>query len=69
MDDKKIIFSGIQPTGCITLGNYIGALKNWVELQHDYHCLFSVVDMPADGILHMVIQAQLFQSCAAHESV
>ena len=45
MDDKKIIFSGIQPTGCITLGNYIGALKNWVELQHDYHCLFSVVDM------------------------
>ena len=45
MDDKKIIFSGIQPTGCITLGNYVGALKNWVELQHDYHCLFSVVDL------------------------
>lgn len=45
MDDKKIIFSGIQPTGCITLGNYIGALKNWVDLQHDYHCLFSVVDL------------------------
>ena len=45
MDDKKIIFSGIQPTGCITLGNYVGALKNWVDLQHDYHCLFSVVDM------------------------
>jgi len=45
MDDKKIIFSGIQPTGCITLGNYVGALKNWVDLQKDYHCLFSVVDM------------------------
>ena len=45
MDDKKIIFSGIQPTGCITLGNYIGALKNWVDLQKDYHCLFSVVDL------------------------
>ena len=45
MDDKKIIFSGIQPTGCITLGNYVGALKNWVDLQHDYHCLFSVVDL------------------------
>lgn len=45
MDDKKIIFSGIQPTGCITLGNYIGALKNWVDLQRDYHCLFSVVDL------------------------
>ncbi len=45
MDNKKIIFSGIQPTGCITLGNYVGALKNWVDLQRDYHCLFSVVDM------------------------
>ncbi len=45
MDDKKIIFSGIQPTGCVTLGNYLGALKNWVELQYDYNCCFSVVDM------------------------
>jgi len=45
MDNKKIIFSGIQPTGCVTLGNYLGALKNWVELQHDYNCCFSVVDM------------------------
>lgn len=44
-EKKKIIFSGIQPTGCITLGNYIGALKNWVDLQNDYNCLFSVVDL------------------------
>ena len=47
MDDKKIIFSGIQPSGVITLGNYLGALKNWVNLQHDYHCMFSIVDMHA----------------------
>ncbi len=47
MDDKKIIFSGIQPSGVITLGNYLGALKNWVDLQHDYHCMFSIVDMHA----------------------
>lgn len=45
MDDKKTIFSGIQPTGCITLGNYVGALKNWVKLQDDYNCIFSVVDL------------------------
>lgn len=45
MDEKKTIFSGIQPTGCITLGNYIGALKNWVSLQRDYNCIFSVVDL------------------------
>lgn len=47
MDDKKIIFSGIQPSGVITLGNYLGALKNWVNLQYDYHCMFSIVDMHA----------------------
>lgn len=45
MEDRKRIFSGIQPTGCITLGNYVGALKNWVDLQCDYDCLFSVVDL------------------------
>lgn len=47
MDNKKIIFSGIQPSGVITLGNYLGALKNWVDLQYDYHCCYSIVDMHA----------------------
>lgn len=42
---KPIIFSGIQPTGVFTLGNYMGALKNWVELQDDYRCVYSVVDL------------------------
>ncbi|MDD6308838.1 MAG: tryptophan--tRNA ligase [Clostridia bacterium] len=43
--DKKMIFSGVQPSGCVTLGNYIGALKNWVKLQEEYHCMYSVVDL------------------------
>lgn len=43
--EKKIIFSGMQPTGVITLGNYFGALKNWVKLNEEYNCLFCVVDM------------------------
>lgn len=42
---KKIVFSGIQPTGVMTLGNYIGAIRNWVKLQEDYSCVYSVVDM------------------------
>ncbi len=46
-DEKKIIFSGIQPSGNLTLGNYLGALKNWVKLQDDYHCYYCVVDMHA----------------------
>lgn len=44
---KKIIFSGIQPTGVPTIGNYLGALKNWVELQDEYNSIFSVVDLHA----------------------
>ena len=44
-EKKKVIFSGIQPSGCITLGNYLGAIKNWVDLQDEYNCLYSVVDM------------------------
>lgn len=44
-EDKKIIFSGMQPTGTPSLGNYLGALKNWVKLQDEYNCLFSIVDM------------------------
>ena len=41
---KPIIFSGIQPTGVPTLGNYIGALRNWNKLQDDYDCIYSIVD-------------------------
>ncbi|MGG1071446.1 tryptophan--tRNA ligase [Priestia megaterium] len=43
----KTIFSGIQPSGTITLGNYIGAMKQFVELQHDYNCHFCIVDQHA----------------------
>lgn len=45
--EKKVIFSGIQPSGELTLGNYLGALKNWVKLQNDYDCYFCVVDLHA----------------------
>ncbi|KMY60266.1 tryptophanyl-tRNA synthetase, partial [Geobacillus stearothermophilus] len=43
----KTIFSGIQPSGVITIGNYIGALRQFVELQHEYNCYFCIVDQHA----------------------
>lgn len=46
-DSKKIIFSGIQPSGDLTLGNYLGAIKNWLTLQDEYDCYFCVVDLHA----------------------
>ncbi|MDR0879954.1 MAG: tryptophan--tRNA ligase [Clostridioides sp.] len=47
MDEKKVIFSGAQPSGKMTLGNYLGAIKNWTLLQDEYECYYSVVDLHA----------------------
>lgn len=44
IDGKKVLFSGMQATGKLTLGNYLGALKNWVSLNEDYMCFYCVVD-------------------------
>ena len=44
---KKRIFSGIQPSGDLTLGSYMGAIKNWVALQDEYECVYCIVDMHA----------------------
>lgn len=44
-EPKKRIFSGVQPSGNITLGNYLGAIKNWVSLQDDYECIFAMMDL------------------------
>jgi len=50
-ENKKVIFSGIKPSGDLTLGNYIGALKNWVKLQDDYECFYSSVDLHAITVM------------------
>ena len=44
---KRVIFSGMRPTGLLHLGNYMGALQNWVSLQQDYRCIYCVVDIHA----------------------
>ncbi len=44
---KDLVFSGVQPTSQLHLGNYIGALKQWVKIQHDHPCLFCIVDLHA----------------------
>ncbi|MCP4715279.1 MAG: tryptophan--tRNA ligase, partial [Deltaproteobacteria bacterium] len=46
-ESKKRVFSGIQPSGNLTIGNYLGAIKNWVAEQHKYHNVFCVVDLHA----------------------
>lgn len=44
-EKKKVIFSGVQPSGNITLGNYLGAIKNWVDFQDDYNCIYAMMDL------------------------
>lgn len=46
-ESKKVIFSAIQPSGTLTLGNYLGALKNWAALQDEFNCIYSVADLHA----------------------
>ena len=55
---KTRVFSGMQPTGNLHIGNYLGALKNWVRIQHDYECIFCIVD------LHAITVYQEPGSCA-----
>ncbi len=54
----KRLFSGIQPTGEIHIGNYLGAIKNWVELQDKYECIYCIVDMHAITIEYEVDEMQ-----------
>lgn len=71
MNAKKRIFSGIQPSGELTLGSYLGAIKNWVALQDEYECLYCIVDMhaitvrqvPADLRRRSVTQLAQYIAC------
>lgn len=57
---KKIVFSGVQPSGSLTIGNYIGALRNFVELQDEYECYYCIVD------LHAITIPQIPKNLRAH---
>lgn len=45
--NKPILFSGAQPSGKLTIGNYIGAIRQWVKMQYDYQCIYCIVDLHA----------------------
>lgn len=54
---KPIVFSGAQPSGELTIGNYMGALRQWVNMQDDYHCIYCIVDQ------HAITVRQTRRSC------
>ena len=47
-EQKKRVFSAIQPSGMLTLGNYLGALKNWKSMTQDFDCIYAVADLHAN---------------------
>lgn len=71
MPMKDLLFSGIQPTNVLHIGNYIGALKQWVEIQHRYKCLFCVVDLHAVTVPQdpKILRANILNTAAAYLAV
>ena len=65
---KKNVFSGIKPTGRLTLGSYLGALNNWIAMQADYNCIYCIVDLHALTIRNdpAVLQARTLEQMAQY---
>src|SRR3989304_7314727 len=65
---KKRLFSGIQPSGDVHIGNYLGAIKNWVRLIDQYDCLFCIVDYHAITIEYdpKEMQRRIFNAAAVN---
>lgn len=61
MSNKPVVLSGCQPSGQLTLGNYMGALKQWVSMQDDHDCLYMIVDLHAITVRQD--PKQLFDAC------
>ena len=74
---KKRVFSGVQPSGNLHIGNYLGAIRNFVRLQHDYECIFCVVDLHAVTVYQEPAELQakirelaaLFMACGIDPKV
>lgn len=64
--ERKTVLSAIQPSGMLTLGNYLGALKNWKNMQDDFDCMFAVADLHAITVRQepAKFRAQIYTTCA-----
>ena len=70
-EHRKVIFSAVQPSGTVTLGNYLGAIKNWIAMQEEYDCIYALADLhtitvrqePAEFRRHTLEAYALFLAC------
>ena len=65
-ENKKRVLSAIQPSGMLTLGNYLGALKNWMNMQQEFDCTFAVADLHSITVRQepAKLRAQIYSTCA-----
>ena len=65
-EQKKRVFSAIQPSGMLTLGNYLGALKNWKSMTQDFNCIYAVADLHAITVRQepAAFRKQILNTCA-----
>ena len=65
-ENKKRVLSAIQPSGMLTLGNYLGALKNWLNMQEEFDCTFAVADLHSITVRQepAKLRAQIYSTCA-----
>lgn len=65
-ENKKRVLSAIQPSGQLTLGNYLGALKNWIKMQDEFDCTFAVADLHTITVRQepAKLRAQIYSTCA-----
>ncbi len=64
--EKKTVLSCIQPSGLLTLGNYLGALKNWLSMQDEFQCTYAVADLHAITVRQepAKLRSQIYSTCA-----
>ena len=68
---QKVLYSAVQPSGNLTIGNYVGAIRNWVKLQHEFTCFYAIADLhaitvrqiPAELRRHTLELAALYIAC------
>ena len=71
MQEKKVVYSAVQPSGNLTIGNYVGSIRNWIDMQDDYTCYFAIANMhaitvkqdPAPLRRHTLELAALYIAC------
>lgn len=66
-EKKQIAFSAIQPSGTITLGNYLGAIRNWVTMQNEYNCIYALADLHTITVRQEPAQMRKIFSTHTHQ--